>query len=243
MKLVKLSLLAALAAPLFAATDNNFNSWFVYNGDHAFGKSRWGLHEDGQWRRYDGLLKWQQYQIRPGVNYQLTNSTLLTFGYAFTETFRYGDYPVEHRFHEHRIYEQALYTRRIYKLNFGNRFRLEQRYFGQPVQQSDGSWKIASYRYENRFRYRLQTNIPLSFGDKRNYIAFYDEIMFNFGHNVYKNNFDQNRAFIGFGRHLGHETNAEFGFMEQTLQRRGGEIYEHNHTVQVVINWRLPFGK
>jgi uncharacterized membrane protein (UPF0127 family) len=38
------------------------------------------------------------------------------------------------------------------------------------------------------------------------------------------------------------QTRWEFGFMEQTLQQRNGLIFEHNHTLQVAIFSRLPFG-
>ncbi len=235
-------LFAAVGTPLFAAEDNNFNSWFVYNGDHAFGKSRWGLHAEAQIRRSDFILVWQQYQVRPALNFQLSKSTSLTAGYAFTDSYRYGDYPPIHRFPEHRAYEQVLYTRRIGKLDFANRFRLEQRNIGQPLLQPDGSYKIASYRYENRVRYQLRTNIPLSFNNRKHYIGVYDEIMFNFGKNVVGNTFDQNRAFISFGTNIARDTRAEIGFLEQTIQRRGGMIIEHNHTLQFIINCRLPFG-
>lgn len=242
MKAALLLLLAGNALPALAATDDNANAWFIYNGDHAFGKTRWGLHAEWQWRRSDMGLKWQQDLIRPGINFQLTKNIALTGGYAFVDTFRYGSFPVAHRFPEHRFFEQLLYTHRIGNLDFQNRFRLEQRNLGQYTAQPDGSQEL-SYRYENRFRYMLRTNIPLPFDNHRNFIGIYDEIMFNFGKNVDRNVFDQNRAFISFGRNFGHETRGEIGFMEQTLQRRGGEIYEHNHTLQVVITCRLPFGK
>lgn len=242
MKVSLLLVLMGTATPTFAVDDNNFNSWFVYNGDHAFGKSRWGLHAEAQARRSDFVLKWQQYQLRPALNFQLSKSIALTFGYAFTESYRYGDYPVVHRFPEHRAYEQVLYTRRIKKLDFQNRFRLEQRNIGQAALQPDGAYKIASYRYENRIRYQLRTNIPLPFANRRHYIGLYDEIMFNFGKNVAGNTFDQNRAFISFGTNIARDTRAEIGFLEQTIQRRGGMIFEHNHTLQFIINCRLPFG-
>ncbi len=66
--------------------------------------------------------------------------------------------------------------------------------------------------------------------------------MFNFGKNVVGNTFDQNRAYIAFGTNIARDTRLELGFLEQTLQRRGGVIFEHNHTLQVIINCRLPFG-
>lgn len=235
--------LLGVAAPALALDDNNAHVWFMYNGDHAFGRgARWGFHGEAQWRRSDTVLKWQQAMFRPALNYDLAKNITLTFGYAFADTFRYGDYPVLARFPEHRAFQQLLYTKRIQKLDFQNRFRLEQRYIGQPALQPDGTFAIDSYRYENRIRYMLRTNIPLRFGGGRNFIGLYNEIMFNFGKNVLGNVFDQNRAFVSFGRNLGYDTRVELAFMEQTLQRRGGLIYEHNHTIQIIITSRLPFG-
>jgi hypothetical protein len=84
----------------------------------------------------------------------------------------------------------------------------------------------------------LRGDIPLS---KKNYIGVYNEIMFNFGKKIAKNVFDQNRAYIAFGRDLGRATKLELGFLEQTLQHRDGLVFEHNHTLQVAIYSKLPF--
>ena len=221
-----------LACPLMAETDDNANAWFMYFGDHPVNGSRWGLHLEGQWRRADLGATWQQLLLRPGVNFQLSKDVLLTGGYGFIETYPYGDFPAVRKFPEHRFFEQAIVNKRVGKLDLSNRFRLEQRNI------KSGS----SYRYENRMRYLLRTSVPLPIGDRKNYIAFYDEVMFNFGKNVEKNVFDQNRAYVALGRDLGHATRAEFGYLEQTVQRRGGLIFEHNHTLQVSITSRLPFG-
>ncbi|MEI9814379.1 MAG: DUF2490 domain-containing protein [Acidobacteriota bacterium] len=72
-------------------------------GDHPIAKSKWGVHLEGQWRRTDLGLKWQQLLLRPGVNYQLTKNILLTGGYGFVESYPYGDFrnpaaAPEHRF-------------------------------------------------------------------------------------------------------------------------------------------------
>jgi hypothetical protein len=56
------------------------------------------------------------------------------------------------------------------------------------------------------------------------------------------NYFDQNRAFIGLGRQLSPATKLEIGFMEQTVQRRGGIVWENNHTVAVWLMSKWPFG-
>jgi hypothetical protein len=101
---------------------------------------------------------------------------------------------------------------------------------------------VANWRYENHFRYMLRTSIPLS-SDKKWYLPIWDEVFLNFGTNVSKNYFDQNRAFIGIGRQLNESTKLEVGFMEQTVQRLGGEIWENNHTVTVWLTSKLPFGR
>ena len=101
---------------------------------------------------------------------------------------------------------------------------------------------MVNHRYENRFRYMLRTTVPLT-SDKKTYLALWDEVFFNFGRNVSGNDFDQNRAFIGLGRKLTDTTRLEVGFLEQTVQRRGGTIWENNHTVAVWLLSKWPFGK
>ena len=67
-----------LCIPTYAATDDNANAWFMYFGDHPIASSKWGIHLEGQWRRTDLGLQWQQYLLRPAVNYQLTKNVMLT---------------------------------------------------------------------------------------------------------------------------------------------------------------------
>ena len=221
-------LLLLLPGSAWAQVDNNANGWYMYFGDHAFGKSRVGVHLEGQWRRTGLGLTWQQLLLRPALNFQLNKKIALTGGYGFVETYRYGDFPARQRFPEHRIFEQATITQRAFRLDWQNRLRLEQRH-------------ILGFaaRYENRFRYMLRTNIPLG---KKYYLGLYDEVFYNFGKNVAFNVFDQNRAYVAVGRNLRRQTRFEVGFMEQTIQQRNGRVFEHNHTLQVAIYSRMPFG-
>ncbi len=240
---MKLVAFLLLAAPAFSQTlhDNNANLWFQYFGDHPIAKSKWGVHLEGQWRRAGFGATQQQILLRPGINFQWTKNISLSGGYAYTQSHPYGDFPALGNNREYRLYEQVQINRRIRKQDFAHRFRLEQRHLGVLARHPDGSYHTDSYRYENRMRYQARTQVPLKFGDKKNYIALADELWFNFGKNVDKNVFDQNRAYIALGRDLGHQTRFELGFMEQTLQKRGGIIFEHNHTLQFAIYSRLPF--
>lgn len=235
---MKFALFALLfCIPTFAESVDNANAWFMYFGDHPIAKSKWGVHLEGQWRRADMGTAWQQLMLRPAVNYQLNKKISLSGGYGFVDTFPYGDAPVAAKFPEHRLFEQVIVNQRIKKLDFQNRFRLEQRNLGTMARQPDGSFERIGWRYENRVRYMLRTNIPLS---KKNYIGLYNEIMFNFGKNVANNVFDQNRAYIAYGREFGRDTRLELGFLEQTLQQRSGLI-ENNHTLQIAIYSKIPF--
>ena len=235
--------LTVAAAPLRAATDSNHNAWFMYFGDHPILKSRWGVHLEGQWRRAHLGARWQQLLLRPAVNFQLNKKVLLTGGYAFVETHPYGDFPARANFPEHRFFEQALIAHRIGGLDVQNRLRFEQRNIGQLERQQDGVFRRGSWRYENRFRHMRRANSPLPFANRAYYIGLYDEVFLNFGKNVANNVFDQNRAYAALGRKIARETRIEVGFMEQTLQQRSGLVFEHNHTLQIAIYCKLPFGR
>ena len=241
MHLIRLLALAALALPAYSQTLQNGNMWLMYNGDHPIAKSKWGVHLEGHLRRSDLGLKWQQLLLRSAVNYQLSKNISLSGGYTFLQTHPWSSIPSPASFHEHRIHEQITYNRKLFKLDFSHRIRMEQRYMGVLGKQADGSYAMTSYRYQNRARYQARTQIPLKFGDRKNYLALSDELWFNFGKNVDRNVFDQNRATISVGRDVGHQTRVEVGFMEQTLQRRGGQIFEANHTIQFTIISRIPF--
>ncbi len=85
----------------------------------------------------------------------------------------------------------------------------------------------------------LRTTIPLS-AAKKWYLALWDEVFFNFGSNVSMNYLDQNRVFIGLGRQLSDTSKLEIGFMEQTVQRRGGNVWENNHTLTIWLTSKWP---
>lgn len=73
-------------------TDNNSIGWFVYTGTFKI-KSKVAIHTEYQWRRVDGIKNWQQGLFRTGINYALRKDVSLNAGYAFAQTYAYGDYP------------------------------------------------------------------------------------------------------------------------------------------------------
>lgn len=224
-----------------AQTDTNFNGWTIYNGDHPI-SAKWGVHLEGQWRRHDSFLKWQQLLLRPGINYQMNSVLQLTLGYGFIKTHRYGDFPSQFPFPEHRLYEQAVFRHGAGSMRFSHRLRLEQRYIGVKQEQADGQAQQIGWRYQNRFRYSVKATIPL----KRQsdwFWALYNEIKFNFGENKGPRAFDQNRAYAAIGRRLDRHNTLEVGYLNQYLAQRNGRIFENNHTLQLTWFCVVPFRK
>lgn len=214
--------------------DSNFNGWLIYTGDHPVSK-RWGVHLEGQARRYQGLVQWQQWFVRPAVNYQLNKNWMLSGGYLYVDTYRYGDFPVPFKFPEHRFYQQAQLTQTIGKFIWAHRYRLEQRQIGEME-----SGEVSNWRYENRFRYMLRADLRWKSGWG---IAAYNEFFVNFGKNVGANVFDQNRAYLVVTRKVGKYNRIEAGYLHQLLQQRNGRIFESNHTLQLAWYSTLPFGR
>jgi len=218
--------------------DRNFNSWLVYDSDARL-TDRWGLHTEGQWRRSQGVKKPMQDLARVGLNFYAGDHAILTVGYAFALTHPYGDYPVAESFPEQRMYEQVLLRNAHGPFQMTHRYRLEQRWLRLPEQDT--------YTYSNRIRYQFRTVLPLAgpmevLHPNTPYLVASEELFVNFGSNVASQNiFDQNRAYAGVGYQITQATAVELGYLHQLLAQSNGNVYEHNHTVQVSVNFNPDF--
>jgi hypothetical protein len=239
--MIRLLALALLGSVLEAQVqptrliDFNRHAWFSYSGDHPV-KGRWGVHFDGQWRRAELGTQWQQFQLRPGLNFQASRRVLLTVGYVFTRAYPYGEFPVTAAFPEHRIYQQALVRTPWRGIQFSHRIRMEQRFIRYP-QTADRSWT-----YQNRFRYLLKADLPLTGenGSPRWYVPVYNEILIGLPPNYGWRPWDQNRVFAGIGRSFGEAGRLEVGYLNQFLGQRNGRIFEFNSTLFVTFTSSAP---
>jgi hypothetical protein len=208
--------------------DVNRHGWYSYSGDHAV-SGRWGFHFDAQWRRSEIINQWQQYQLRPGLNYQPSPNVLLTLGYAYTRNYPYGEFPVRAAFPEHRIYQQALVQHRL---------RLEQRFIDYPNSEP------RRWTYQNRFRYMLRGEFPLARRKDESvswYLPASNEILIGIPPNFGARPFDQNRLFVGVG-HAKRAVKVEVGYLNQFLGQRNGRIFEFNNTLFMSVTSTLDIG-
>ncbi len=220
-----------------------YNAWLMYFGSHKFSE-HWGVHLEGQWRRAEGFEQPQQLLLRTGLNYHPNKQVFFTAGYAFIETYPYGDLPVAATFPEHRLWEQVQVKTPLGRVEWISRFRLEQRFSNLPVQTGEGVFEPGDAVYTNRFRLLNRISIPFkgnAIEDRSWFITAYDEFMINFGKNVGLNLLDQNRAYVALGYQFPKAGRLEVGYLNQYIVKSSGVAFENNHTLQVGLFSNLPF--
>jgi hypothetical protein len=235
LRLLCLSLiLAATTAPLLAqrVRDTNFNSWWIYSGDHPL-RGRWGVILEYQERRSDFAALEQQHYSRVGVTYRLSPNAQISTGYQYIHTGQYGDFPFARAFGEHRIFQQLILRQSFKRLDFEHRYRNDMRWLQAFTGQGDNYF----WRYQNRARYQIKVAHPVK-GDW--YLFGGNEVIIPYGPNFGAVPFDQNRAFAGVGYKVTPRNRLEFGYLNQFLFQRNGRVEESNHTIRVQWTSTVP---
>lgn len=210
-----------------------------------------GLHTEYQWRRDNLIVYWQQSLLRVGVNYQLNPRVLFRAGYAWIETYPYGEIPINglgRDFTEHRLFQMLQLSHKEGIIDISHRFMLEQRWVGSyssaAVAQED------RFPFLNRIRYMARFQMPLkgkSIGNNTPYAAVYDEIFIGFGQNVNANVFDQNRIGLLAGYSFSKYFRIEGGYLNQIIQFgrlvNGQNVFQSNHGLIINSYFLVPAPK
>lgn len=145
--------------------DNNSIGWFT-NTTTVHLPQNWGLHLEYQWRRTDLVRNWQQSLLRGGVNYKASPKVSLRSGWAWAQTFNYGDIPLQaagKTFPEHRIFQMVQLTDKSKFTELTHRFMLEQRWVGRfsdpQLEKTDQTVYTNRMRYLFRAQRALQNKI------------------------------------------------------------------------------------
>lgn len=230
-------------------TNNNIG-WYSYVGTFKVAE-KFGIHAEYVWRRDKIITDWQQSLLRVGVNYNLNPRVLFRLGYAWVETYPYGEYPINglgRDFNEHRIFEMVQLSHKEGVIDFSHRFMLEQRFVGRYS--SSNQTTEDEFPFLNRLRYMVRLQIPLNakeMKDKTAYIALYDEIFVGFGKNVNANVFDQNRIGVLLGYRFNKNVRIEGGYLNQTLQLgrqiNGQNVFQNNNGLIINTNFNIDLTK
>ena len=227
-------------------TDKNTIGW-VNNFTTIKFSSKWSVYLEYQWRRENFVKDWQQSLFRTGINYQVNNKLTLRAGYAWIETFPYGDIPLQaagKRFPEHRAFQMATITDNVNRVEMSHRFMLEQRWIGRYT--NAALRKPDNFLFLNRLRYMYRMQMPIGkkkIEDKTPYAAIYDEIFIGFGKNVNENVFDQNRLALLLGYRFNKKFRVEGGFLQQIVQL--GRVINNRNVFQynngIILNSYFNF--
>lgn len=245
-----LTLLSAEMATAQNTRLNDYNNigWYTNTTTLRLAE-RWSGHLEYQFRRDNLIRDWQQSLLRTGLNYQVNDRLTVRLGYAWIETFPYGDYPIQgagRQFPEHRLYQMATLSNPVGRVEVSHRFMLEQRLFGRFL--SATSPGPDEWVYVNRLRYMARVQVPLGQpgpGGRGPYAAAYDEILLGFGRNVNENVFDQNRLGLLLGYRFGPKFRLEGGFLQQIVQLpreiEGRNVFQYNQglILNTIVNLDL----
>lgn len=220
--------------------------WYSCFATFNFG-NKFGLHTEYQFRRYNIITHWQQSLLRLGVNYMMKPSVLFRVGYAWVETFNFGEIPLNaagKTTTEHRIFEVVQLTHKEKRLEFTHRYMLEQRFAGRYS--SPELTREDTYNLLHRIRYLVRLQVPLKgreIADKTPYVNLFDEIFIGFGKHVGANIFDQNRIGLLLGFRFNKSIRMEGGYLNQIFQFSrlidGKNVFQHNHGIIISVNFTI----
>jgi hypothetical protein len=213
--------------------------------------NKFGIHAEYQWRRANYINDWQQSLLRTGINFHFNPRVLIRLGYAWAETYPYGEItinPFGKQFTEHRIFQMIQLSHKEGRVDFSHRFMLEQRFVGKYSSASLD--KEDDFPLLNRMRYMMRFQFPLKgkeMIDKTPYVAFYDEVFLGFGENVNANVFDQNRIGALLGYRFNSKLRLEAGYINQLMQFgrqiNGKNVFQNNSGFILNLNINIDATK
>jgi hypothetical protein len=210
-----------LSATFADAQKSEVGNWFIYFGNQKI-NHKWNWWNEVQHRNYNFAGDLQQFLLRTGVGYNLTeNNNNVLLGYAFINSQRYlPKSNVKIGTNEHRIYQQFITRQNFGRVFIQHRYRIEERFLPDDFQM--------------RFRYLLSFNIPINhktMAENTIYTSVYNEIFLNAQNSI----FDRNRLYGALGYVINKNLRFEAGFMAQTLESG------NRNQFQFVLFNNLPF--
>lgn len=184
MKLI-LTILILLAVQFSFAQDDKLGAWNIVNFKYNLNE-RWSVWAESQTRSQLFFNHFFYYEIKGGAGYAVNKNFSFLIG-----TGRYATYSSDGNFkkpfanEEFRIWQQLTMNQYLDRLKFEHRYRVEQRW-------------LTNGGYRNRFRYRLNSVLPLKnkrLDPKTLYLTGFEEIFLT-NEAPY---FERNRVFGGFG--------------------------------------------
>ena len=221
------------------AQQKQFSGWLASFNTIKLHK-KFSLHFDAQLRSTDEWVHTQTLLLRPGINFNVNKSAIVTAGYALINN-RIVKSNTSGYFSEHRLWQQLILLQPVKNISLQHRFRFEERFIPQTAVSNNKLIKKGT-AFATRFRYFARMVLPLqrvTKFEKGMFAALQNELFVNITNvNAANNNFfDQNRAYVAAGYRFAKSFDAEIGFMNQYINGRA--VNTSNNLIQLATYLRL----
>jgi hypothetical protein len=211
MRSLILSLLLIFSVTVFSQK-SHFGSWNVITTKLIL-SDKWGVYNELQLRSQSFYNDHFYYEVKGGVSYAVNKSFSFLLGVGKYITYTDGgSFKSPVTANEIRFWQQMTMNHYLERIKFEHRYRVEQRWFKTG--------------YRNRFRYRLNTAIPINhkkIGPKTFYIGAFNEIFLT-NKAPY---FERNRVFFGPGYQLSKMFTIQPGYVYQYDYRNNAGAGKH----------------
>lgn len=197
--------------------------WFLQLTNYQLSE-KWSVGNELHQRFTNYLGSREQLLIRPFVNYHFNAAVTATFGYTYIHTWPYGDYPLPIEKPENNIWEQINLRHDVNRWVIQHRYRLEHRWQGDIINQTDGSFAVDGYSFSQRFRYRLTATYPIN---EKSFINLFDELWVRNASDIHTIVYDRNWLYLGLGYHLSSAVSAQIAYLHQHIQNNPTRTERH----------------
>lgn len=210
----------------FGKAKAQLGTWNIVNVKTNL-SNRWSLFGEAQIRSLKFYNHFHYYEYKAGASYNLSKNFSVLGGFGWYDTYSEGGtfkQPMVND--EFRTWIQVSMKQYLDRIKFEHRYRAEQR------------WTINGYR--NRFRYRIQSVIPLNKQKLEKgalYAIAWNEIFFT-------NNapyFERNRFLLGCGYEVADGLAIQTGFLNQFDYRLNDET--GRNFFQIALLYELALKK
>ena len=163
------------------------------------------------------MSKKQQLILRPFITYSPTENPLAySIGYSYLRSYPYTENAIPATKPEHNIWEQITLSQVYKELSFSHRFRLEHRFQGNLVMNSNQNYAVDDFSFSNRFRYRLTVRYPIF---NNWFINIFDELWINMNENFQYPAYDRNWLYLGIGYEIMKNGNIQVAYLHQNIKK------------------------
>lgn len=213
---------------------SNWNSFTVTSdvSAHYYVKSEF------HFRRTNFSTDWEQFVLRPSIHYKIHKELDIAFGYSFIENYAYSDFSSPINATEHNIWQQLIFKQKFKQFSITHRIRFEERFIANIIKETE-QFSIDGRMYQNRFRYRFITTIPLvSFTKQQLSLIAYDEVFLNFETGLRPKSFNQNWIFFGLGFQINSKTQIKSGYHNIHINKKNNTSIT-NHIWETTLTYQI----